>query len=74
MNGKKAKMLRRLARTMTSDNPWTDKETVQVRARMFGGGMGYNEITVNKPNSGKGVYRKMKTDYNDIRQRGVDNE
>ena len=69
MNAKKAKMLRKVAKAMAKAAGKPERETTEqtVRKDSFGGGSQYVSCTVNKPDTARAVYRRMKNDYYEVK-------
>jgi hypothetical protein len=69
MNAKKAKMLRKVAKAMAKQAGKPERETIEqtVSRSAFGGGSKYDTCTVNRPDSARGVYRRMKNDYYEVK-------
>jgi hypothetical protein len=55
------------------DQPGPERETVErnVEVKSFGVTK-YNSVTVNRANTARAVYLKMKNDYKDIKRNGVE--
>jgi len=68
MNGKKAKMLRKVAKAMAKHAGKPERETTeQTVTKTFYGIPKQQTCIVNRPDSGRAVYRRMKNDYYEVK-------
>ena len=67
MNQKKAKLLRKVSKAMARAANKPERQTIEQTVAVKSlGQTRYNTVTVNKPDTARAVYRKMKTDYNNL--------